>query len=98
MEDMNRLQAKLHRAQFGTTHPVVVTEQLADPVELVFQAFLRLEPEQRARLIQRLKSRWDGPPKPHSLKGRVRSSSRGAFGWLTGSERQRDAAITNNEL
>jgi hypothetical protein len=76
MEDTNQPQAKLHRAQFGTTHPVIVTEQLADPVELVFQAFLRLAPEQRARLIQR-------------LKGRVRSSSRGAFGWLTGSERQR---------
>ena len=85
MEDMNRLQAKLHRAQFGTTHPVIVTEQLADPVELVFQAFLRLAPEQRARLIQR-------------LKGRVRSSSRGALGWLTGSERQREAAMTNDEL
>jgi hypothetical protein len=68
-----------------TTHPIIVTEQLADPVELVFQAFLRLAPEQRARLIQR-------------LKGRVRSSSRGAFGWLTGSERQREAAMTNDEL
>ena len=58
MEDMNQLQAKLHRALFRAPHPVIVTEQRADPVELVFQAFLRLEPEQRARLIQRLKWRW----------------------------------------
>jgi len=29
-------------------HPVIVTEQHADPVELVFQAFLRLDREQRA--------------------------------------------------
>ena len=36
-------------------HPVIVTEQHADPVELVFQAFLRLDREQRARLVQRLK-------------------------------------------
>jgi hypothetical protein len=50
-------------------HPVIVTEQHADPVELIFQAFLRLEPEQRARLIQRLKWRWGGPPKPPSPKG-----------------------------
>lgn len=55
MEDMNRLQAKLHRAQFRPPHPVIVTEQHADPVELVYQAFLRLGPEQRTRLIRRLK-------------------------------------------
>jgi hypothetical protein len=36
-------------------HPVIVTEQHADPVDLVFQAFLRLDREQRVRLIQRLK-------------------------------------------
>jgi hypothetical protein len=36
-------------------HPFIVTEQHADPVELVFQAFLRLDREQRARLAQRLK-------------------------------------------
>jgi len=35
--------------------PVIVTEKHADPVELVFQAFLRLDREQRARLFQRLK-------------------------------------------
>jgi hypothetical protein len=35
--------------------PGIVTEQHADPVELVFQAFLRLDREQRARLAQRLK-------------------------------------------
>jgi hypothetical protein len=50
-------------------HPVIVTEQHADPVELVFQAFLRLDRGQRARLAQRLKWRLDGPPKPASLKG-----------------------------
>jgi hypothetical protein len=65
-----------------------VTEQHADPVELVFQAVLRLEPEQRARLIQRLKWRLGGPPQPPSLKSRVWSAPRVAFGWLTGSERQ----------
>ena len=95
MEDMNQLQAKLHRAPFHPPHPVIVTEQHADPVELVFQAFLRLAPEQRTRLIQRLKWRWGGPP---SLKGRVRSSPRLAFGWLTGSERQGGAAMTDTEL
>jgi hypothetical protein len=69
MEAMNQLQAKLHRAVFGPPHPVIVTEQRADPVELVFQAVLRLEPEQRTRLIQRLKSRWGSPPNLHDLKG-----------------------------
>ncbi len=49
-------------------HPVIVTEQHADPVELVFQAFLRLDRGQRARLAERLKWRLDGPPKPASLK------------------------------
>ena len=48
--------------------PVIVTEQYADPVELVFQAFLRLDREQRARLAQRLKLRLDGPPKRANLK------------------------------
>lgn len=46
--------------------PVIVTEQHADPVELLFQAFLRLDREQRARLAQRLRWRLDGPT---SLKG-----------------------------
>jgi hypothetical protein len=69
MEAMNQLQAKLHRAVFGPPHPVIVTEQHADPVELVFQAFLRLDREQRARLAQRLKLRLDGPPNLHGLKG-----------------------------
>jgi hypothetical protein len=55
MEALNQLQAKLRRAQFRIVHPVIVTEQHADPVELVFQAFLRLDREQRARLVQRLK-------------------------------------------
>ena|SRR5579872_353647 len=83
-------------------HPVIVTEQHADPVELVFQAFLRLEPEQRARLIQRLKLRWGGPPKRPSPKGRSLSLRRFVLGagllWPTGSERQREAAMTDNEL
>jgi hypothetical protein len=55
MEVMSQLQAKLRRAQFRIAHPVSMTEQHADPVELVFQAFLRLDREQRARLVQRLK-------------------------------------------
>jgi hypothetical protein len=50
-------------------HPVIVTERHADPVELVFQAFLRLDREQRARLAQRLKWRLDGAGKPARLKG-----------------------------
>lgn len=37
------------------SHPVIVTEQHADPVELLFQAFLRLDREQRVRLVQLLK-------------------------------------------
>ena len=56
----------------GSRHPprpVIVTEQQADPVELVFQAFLRLNREQRARLVRRLKWRLDGAPRPPSLKG-----------------------------
>ena len=77
MEAMNQLQAKLHRAVFGPPHPVIVTEQHADPVELVFQAVLRLEPEQRTRLIQRLKYReggfWDALC---SFKGLTRDSAR----------------------
>ena len=68
MEAMNQLQATLHRALFRPAHPVIVTEQHADPVELVFQAFLRLDPEQRARLVQRLKWRWGGPPSPPTSK------------------------------
>jgi hypothetical protein len=55
MEDLNQLEAKSRRAQFRIVHPVIVTERHADPVELVFQAFLRLDREQRARLVQRLK-------------------------------------------
>jgi hypothetical protein len=49
-------------------HPVIVTEQHADPAELVFQAFLRLDPEQRARLVQRLKWRLDGGAKHPASK------------------------------
>ena len=33
-----------------SSRPFIVTEQHADPVELVFQVFLRLDREQRARL------------------------------------------------
>ena len=72
---MTELQAKLHREQFRRPHPVIVTEQRADPVELVYQAFLRLDPEQRARLIQRLKWRWGGPPKPPASKALVSPAS-----------------------
>ena len=55
MEAMNKLRAKFRGAQFRVPHPVVVTEQHADPVELIHQAFLRLDPKQRTRLVQRLK-------------------------------------------
>ena len=98
MENMNQLQATLHRALFRPPDPVIVTEQRADPVDLVFQAFLRLDPEQRTRLVQRLKWRLGGPPKPLGLKSRVRSSPRGAFGWLTVLSRHREPALTNDEM
>jgi hypothetical protein len=39
---------------------IIVLEQHADPVELVYQAFLRLDSEQRARLRRRVESRWRG--------------------------------------
>jgi hypothetical protein len=35
-------------------HPVIVTEQHADPVELVYFAFRRLDAEQRRRLLTRI--------------------------------------------
>jgi hypothetical protein len=57
MEAINQLRANFRGAQFRVPHPVVVTEQHADPVELIYQAFLRLDPEQRTRLVQRLKWR-----------------------------------------
>jgi hypothetical protein len=34
--------------------PVIVTEQQADPVELLYQAFRRLDAEQRRRLLRRI--------------------------------------------
>ena len=35
-------------------HRVIVTEQRADPVELVYHAFRRLDAEQRRRLLLRI--------------------------------------------
>ena len=60
MEVMNQLQATLHRALFRPPYPVIVTEKHADPVELVFQAFLRLDPEQRGRLALLWQIRFEG--------------------------------------
>jgi hypothetical protein len=34
--------------------PVIVTEQQADPVELLYKAFRRLDAEQRRRLLWRI--------------------------------------------
>jgi hypothetical protein len=34
--------------------PVIVTEQQADPVELLYKAFQRLDAEQRRRLLGRI--------------------------------------------
>jgi hypothetical protein len=34
--------------------PVIVTEKQADPVELLYQAFRRLDAEQRRRLLGRI--------------------------------------------
>jgi hypothetical protein len=34
--------------------PVIVTEQQADPVELLYNAFQRLDAEQRRRLLRRI--------------------------------------------
>ena len=59
-----------------------MTEKHADPVELVFQAFLARSRTARTP-VQRLKWRWGGPPKPPNLKGR---------------ERLREAATTDDEL
>ena len=38
--------------------PVIVTEQPADPVELLFQAFRRLDAEQRQRFLARIDRTW----------------------------------------
>ncbi|HLY00635.1 MAG TPA: hypothetical protein VKR62_18210 [Roseiarcus sp.] len=95
-QDMNQLQAKLHRALFPSPPPIIVTEQHADPVELVFQAFLRLAPEQRTRLSQRLKWRWGALPAP--LSSKAASCRSGFLGWLTGSERRTEAATRDDEL
>ena len=35
-------------------HPFIVTEQQADPVELLYKAFQRLDAEQRRRLLRRI--------------------------------------------
>jgi hypothetical protein len=35
-------------------HPVIVTEHQADPVELLYNAFQRLDAEQRRRLLKRI--------------------------------------------
>jgi hypothetical protein len=35
-------------------HPVIVTEQQADPVELLYNAFQRLDAQQRRRLLKRI--------------------------------------------
>jgi hypothetical protein len=34
--------------------PVIVTEQQADPVDLVYHAFCRLDADQRRRLVSRI--------------------------------------------
>jgi hypothetical protein len=38
----------------GSRRPVIVTEQQADPVELLYQGFRRLDAEQRRRLLRRI--------------------------------------------
>jgi hypothetical protein len=38
----------------GKRGPVIVTEQQADPVELLYKAFQRLDAEQRRRLLWRI--------------------------------------------
>jgi hypothetical protein len=35
-------------------HPFIVTEQQADPVELLYNAFQRLDAQQRRRLLKRI--------------------------------------------
>ena len=37
--------------------PVIVTEQQADPVELLYKAFQRLDAKQRRRLLRRIAAR-----------------------------------------
>ena len=46
--------ANFNRRRCRAVAPVIVLEQHADPVELVYQAFLRLDSEQRARLRRRI--------------------------------------------
>jgi hypothetical protein len=38
----------------GKRRPVIVTEQQADPVELLYKAFQRLDAKQRRRLLWRI--------------------------------------------
>jgi hypothetical protein len=38
----------------GGKSPVIVTEQQADPVDLLYKAFQRLDAEQRRRLLGRI--------------------------------------------
>jgi hypothetical protein len=35
-------------------HPIIVTEQQADPVDLLYNAFQRLDAQQRRRLLKRI--------------------------------------------
>jgi hypothetical protein len=46
--------ANFNRRRRRAVAPVIALEQHADPVELVYQAFLRLDSEQRARLRRRI--------------------------------------------
>jgi len=46
--------ANFNRRRYRAVAPVIVLERHADPVELVYQAFLRLDSEQRARLRRRI--------------------------------------------
>jgi hypothetical protein len=38
----------------GKSRPIIVTEQQADPVELLYKAFQRLDAGQRRRLLKRI--------------------------------------------
>lgn len=70
-------------------HPVIVTEQHADPVELVFQAFLRFDREQRATpgsAAQMALGRTTQAPRPQ----RPALARAGASGLLRDADRRVD--------
>jgi hypothetical protein len=53
-----RFSQGLHLSTRQLGRSVIVTEQPADPVELLYHAFRRLDAEQRRRLLARIDRTW----------------------------------------